>query len=251
MSNKDQYQEVFKEFLLESPQAIDYCRSRGLSKKQVEQNIIGFCPAYYTYKFPLLQGRITVAIRDAHGIIIGFAGRKAEWTKPFLENHYIKTMGTEFGHKNIKKWDNAKWINESFAKGEILFHLDQAIPHIRKKGYAIIVEGYFDALVLSSKGIKNVVCTCGVAFTNYHIALLRRYTTNIVLFFDADKAGHIANEKAINALDSVNMKSHSVILPEGYDPDELVLKYSAKKIQKAMDNMVINDRRVLNIKVGT
>lgn len=76
-----------------------------------------------------------------------------------------------------------------YIKGKNLYGLNKAKDDIRKKDFALIVEGYFDLISLWNSGIRNVVATLGTALTRDHLDLLRRYCVDVVALFDPDEAG--------------------------------------------------------------
>lgn len=249
--SKADTQNVFKQFLLQSPEGIRYCKERGITKKNVEDGLVGLCPAAYAYRFPLLQGRLTVTIKDAHGNIVAFAGRQADWLTEFVERQYLKQAKLEDAHKFIVHWNRIKWVNEPYDKRFHLFNLDAAKDNIRSKNYAIIVEGYLDSIIAHNYGMRNVVATCGTALTEYQIALLSRYCDNIVVMYDTDanSAGQIACESAIKKIEKRELNGFGVQLPLGTDPDDIIMKYGKDKLEAAIDNLVYkNEKKILRVK---
>lgn len=153
--------------------------------------------------YDLFRGRVIFPILDLRGRVTGFGGR---------------TQGDE----------QPKYLNSSesflFQKSKILYGLMQAQKHIREKDEAILVEGYFDVVALHGAGIRNVVATCGTALTPEHLQLLKRLTSRIVVLFDADKAGRSATVRAMELGLGSGWVLHGASLPDGLDPDEMVLK---------------------------
>lgn len=160
------------------------------------------------------RGRIMFPIRDVHGNTVGFTAR----IMPSLESDpnsggkYINTPQTEF-----------------YNKSRILYGLDMAKREIRSKDSVVLVEGNMDVISCHEHGMKNVVAASGTALTVEQIALLRRFTENISLSFDADKAGEMAAEKGIGLLLSTGMNVRVIHLPPGAgkDPDEAIRKNPA------------------------
>ncbi|MCK5074823.1 MAG: DNA primase [Calditrichia bacterium] len=151
------------------------------------------------------RGRIMFPIIDLSGNILGFGGRilKAEEK-------------------------SAKYINSPesliYKKSEILFGLFHSRETIREKNNAIFTEGYLDVLQLYQNGIKNVVATSGTAFTEKQARLIKRFTSNIDLCFDSDKAGLNAIMKAGLLILNYDFEVKVILLPGGEDPDSFVLK---------------------------
>lgn len=145
--------------------------------------------------------RVMFPIRDVKGRVVGFGGR---------------TMGD----------GEPKYLNSpetpAFRKGETLYLLDAAGEHIRKRGYAVVVEGYFDAVACHRAGVKNAVATLGTALTPSHLRLLGRYSKNVLLVFDADEAGMKAAQRSLDVFQPTTMTAKVAMLPPGDDPDSLV-----------------------------
>lgn len=156
-------------------------------------------PGYYD----LFRGRVIFPILDLRGRVTGFGGR---------------TQGDE----------KPKYLNSSesslFQKNKILYGLMQAQKHIREKDEAILVEGYFDVVALHGAGIRNVVATCGTALTPEHLQLLKRLCSRVVVLFDADQAGRSATLRAMELGLAAGWVLHGASLPDGLDPDEMVLQ---------------------------
>ena len=147
------------------------------------------------------RDRVMFPIRDARGRAIGFGGR---------------TMGDE----------QPKYLNSPetplFRKGETLYLLDVASEHVRKRGYSVITEGYFDAIACHTAGVKNAVATLGTALTAAHLRLLSRFSKNVLLVFDSDAAGIKAAERSLDIFLGTDMTAKVALLPAGDDPDSLV-----------------------------
>ena len=128
--------------------------------------------------FNQFHGRLIFPIHSEQGNTIGFGGRLV-----------------------VDKPNVAKYINSTdsklFHKKNSLYNLHRAKNSIRENNMVVLVEGYFDVIGLYQKDIKNVVAPLGTSFTNEQAKLVRRFTNNIVIFFDADNAGKEAAFKAL------------------------------------------------------
>jgi DNA primase len=94
------------------------------------------------------------------------------------------------------------------------------------------VEGYFDALALHHFGFENTVATLGTALTSQHGRLLTRYTENVIVFYDADKAGKAATFKSYMPLvGESNLMIKALSLEDSKDPDEFFKKHSKKEME--------------------
>jgi DNA primase len=154
-----------------------------------------------TGMYDVFRNRIMIPIRNPKGNIVGFGGRGMKDEKP----KYLNSPQSEV-----------------FDKGRLLFGLSQAEKSIREKGFAIIVEGYFDQMTLFQHGFRNTVATLGTALTEHHAELLKRYTDQIVVIFDGDKAGMQASKRSMGPLLSNGFQPKLVRIPGGADPDSYV-----------------------------
>jgi DNA primase catalytic core len=129
--------------------------------------------------YDTMQNRLTIALHDRRGVVIGYSGR---------------AMGDQ----------RAKYINppdtELFKKNEYVFGIHQAERAIRTEGFVYLVEGYFNVMRLYQNDICNVVACMGTALTDEQIRIIKRYTKAVVLLYDADSAGLKATKSAIKRL---------------------------------------------------
>jgi DNA primase len=139
---------------------------------------------------------------DQYGEVIGIVGR------------------TILSEEERKRREIAKYKNTHFSKGKYLFGLDKAKSAIVREGEAVVVEGQFDTIFAHSKGICNVVAIGASNLTFEQFALLYRYTDNVVMLLDDDKAGVAGAEKAVKDFGEIaNVRRGS--LPAGVkDLDE-------------------------------
>jgi DNA primase len=117
-----------------------------------------------------------------------------------------------------------KYINspqtEVYDKSRVLFALNKAKNAIRKEDLAIVVEGQMDAISCHQHGFTNVVASSGTALTTEQVALIKRFTSNVALAFDMDKAGQMAADRGIREVLAQELNLKIIILPNGKDPDE-------------------------------
>ncbi len=219
----------FQQTLLRTPEALDYVvKKRGLNRQTIADFSVGYAPdggktlvtalekrgfsrnelsdAGLVNRFggDLYRGRMTVALMDGSGEVVGFTGRiiRDEPNAP----KYLNTPQTLL-----------------FDKSRHIFGLSQAKEAIRKSDAAVIVEGNLDVVSSHQAGVKNVVATAGTAMTEHHLKALSRLAGRIRIAFDGDKAGLAATERAIEIAQRVGVELEVVTLPEGAkDPDELI-----------------------------
>lgn len=177
------------------------------------------------------RGRIMFPISDTSGRVIAFSGRI-------------------FGRDDTTE---AKYINSPdtplFNKSNVLFGIDKAKLAIRKKGYAVVVEGQLDLLMSHQIGIDNTVAVSGTALSSTtvdssntlnNLGLIRRLTTNVIFAFDGDSAGiRAAGRSALIAL-SLDMQVKIAVLPESKDPADIIKEDANKwkEILKTSTNII-------------
>lgn len=226
-----------------------YFKSRNLSNKITNNNLIAFCPSYSRYEFSLLKGRLIVPIKDVHGNIIALAGRQI----PELKEQTVQAFWDLYGHEpakcadKINKWNKGKWINEPYQKNKNLFFLDIAKNMARQKNYLILTEGYFDVYSFYDNGLENVVALCGTAISDYQVALASRYCDNLVVVMDADDAGKIASEKVVNKIEELGLNAIRLFLPMGMDPDDFAQNYEVSSLDETIQKMIESGKKTLYI----
>ncbi|MEG3898240.1 MULTISPECIES: DNA primase [unclassified Microcoleus] len=167
------------------------------------------------------RNRIIIPIRDTQGRVIGFGGRALGDEQP----KYLNSPETEL-----------------FDKGKTLFALDTAKTAIGKADRAVVVEGYFDAIALQAAGISNAVASLGTALSLNQVRQLLRYTDSkqIILNFDADKAGTQAAERAIGEIEKLAYQGEVQLrvlnIPDGKDADEYLKTYSPEQYRELLEN---------------
>jgi len=125
-------------------------------------------------------------------------------------------------------WQEPKYLNSSetllYSKRKILFNLDKAQLPIMDEGYAILVEGQMDCIVLFEAGIRNVVAGSGTAFSEEQALLLWRYTDRVVLNYDSDEAGMNAANKAKELLTKFGFEVEVMWLEADTDPAAFIME---------------------------
>ena len=134
-------------------------------------------------------------------------------------------------------YEQAKYLNSPdtpiFSKSAVLYGLDKAKESIRKNNFSVLVEGQMDLILSHQAGYKNTIASSGTALSDSTMAkenavsnleLVRRLSNNIVLAFDADRAGFNASNRAAKIALSLGMDVKVVSMPEGIDPADLISK---------------------------
>ncbi|MFZ2149792.1 MAG: DNA primase [Minisyncoccia bacterium] len=246
----------FENNLKDNKEILDYLKARGLNEKSIKDFRIGYAKLDWRLLYEYLKsknftdketeraglakspedkgkgmydrfrGRIMFPIADSSGRVVAFSGR----------------IFTDDGK-------SAKYLNSPetpvFSKNAVLYGIDKAKEAIRKNNFSILVEGQMDLILSHQAGYRNTVATSGTALSDStvskenvvsNLGLVRRLSQNMVLAFDADKAGASATIRAGKIALSLGMDVKVVEIPEGVDPADLISKEGADKWKEAIKN---------------
>ena len=167
-----------------------------------------------------------------------------------IQNLSGKTIA--FGARILSEEKNQpKYINSPetslYIKSNTLYGLYQSKNTIRKMDNCYLVEGYTDVIALFQIGIENVVASSGTSLTTNQIKLVSRYTKNITILFDGDKAGVSASLRGMDLILENDMNVKVVSFPEGYDPDSFSKKVGKQKFEEFL---IQNETNLISFKVN-
>jgi DNA primase len=135
--------------------------------------------------------------------------------------------------------DLPKYLNSPetpiYIKSSILYHLDRAKEALRERDFAVLVEGYMDAIAVARAGISNVVASCGTSLTEPQVKLLNRFTRRIIVNYDPDTAGQAATERSLAILLEQGAEVRVLALPGGKDPDSFIRSEGAAAYTKLLN----------------
>jgi DNA primase len=223
-----------------------YLERRGLAAEVAEEYGLGFAP--FT-KEPLLESLHALGLEDARLIAAGLAMRREESGEvvPRFRGRLLFPIAdvrgrvVGFGGRILGDGE-PKYLNspesDVFHKGTLLYLLDRARTAIRTDGHAVVVEGYVDAIRLHAAGITCAVAPLGTALTSEQARVLRRYTKQVLLAYDADTPGLKSTFRAGDELLRQGSAVSVVTLPAGEDPDTLVAKGGAAAFRELMGQAV-------------
>lgn len=181
---------------------VDYAKTKGFTEKELQQAGLT-ARSYRGGVQDMFRGRLMIPLQDPQGRLIGFTARLLE-DDPQAPK-YINTPQTVL-----------------YDKSRHIYGLHLAKEAIRKSKFVVLVEGNLDVISSHQAGVQQVVATAGTALTEPHLKALSRFTGDIRLSFDADKAGLAATERAIPIASRVNVSLSIIPMPPGQDPDELI-----------------------------
>lgn len=205
-------------------------RDRDVTDETIEQLALGYAPATREGLTSLLLKRgfpLPTIVRS--GLVVERdSGEKIDRFRNRLMVPICRDTGSviAFGGRAMESDQQPKYLNSPetpiYSKGRVLYGLHLSKAAIRRVGYAVLVEGYFDFAQALQGGVSAVVASCGTALTAAQAQLLRRYATKVVLSFDPDAAGQGAAVRSCDLLVGEGFQVNVAVLPAGEDPDTFV-----------------------------
>lgn len=200
---------------------INFMKKRNVSLSKLEQvGLISPSSGNNSGYYDRFRGRIIFPIYNLNGLVIGFGGRIIDDT--LKAPKYLNSPETKI-----------------FQKSKLLYGMNIARDEVRRKDLVILVEGYMDVIAAHQKGIKNTVASLGTAFTADQARMLKRYTDNVVIAYDADEAGQEAALRGLSILHENGCKIKILTLPEKSDPDDYIRKHGPEKFIHSIKNQAV------------
>ena len=244
-----QAQIYFSKNIFNSLEALNYMDNRGYLEVDLRKFGIGFSEnkwdgllSYLTNKGYSIDDllELGLVIKNENGNIFDYFRNRIIFP---IYNDNMKIVG--FGGRTINTDENTpKYLNSPeskiFKKGKELFGLLNRGEHIRKRGVAILMEGYLDVLTAHKNGFEFAVASLGTAFTIEQAEYLKRYATNVIIAYDNDSAGKNATVKAANILKKYDFNIRCLTIDgEVKDPDEYLKKYGKKAFLKLLKTTTV------------
>ena len=218
-------------------QAREHLDGRGVTGETVARLGLGFAPPNGDSLLTHLRGRgysDTVLIRS--GLAAAREGRPlVDRFRNRLMVPIARDTGSvvAFGARALQKDQQPKYLNSPetaiYSKSRTLYGLHVSKSAIRKTGYAVLVEGYFDLAQVLQAGVEHVVASCGTAVNEQQVRLLKRFAPKVIVSFDPDPAGAAAAARSGELLLAEGMQVNVAILDEGEDPDTCIQKHGAAR----------------------
>lgn len=211
--------------------AREYLEARGISDETQKAFHIGFSPDKWDSLLNVLrekgiddqlieQSGLVSVNEEKDRVFDRFRGRIMF---PVLD---VNGRPVAFGARSLDPDDQPKYLNSpetaAYTKGNHLYGLFQGKDEMRKKKFAILVEGYLDLIALYQFGIRNTAASLGTAFTPDQSRLLSRFAKKVVINYDGDAAGIKAARRAIEHLLPQEFDIKILVLPDGKDPDDFI-----------------------------
>jgi len=221
-----------------------YLEDRGLNAEASSRFGIGYAPSggdtllrvfqpKYAEKLLVESGLIS---RDQSGRLFDRFRRRI--TFPIAnESGKIVAFGCRALADELPKYLNSP-ESPIYSKSNVLYHMDRAKEGIRRQEFAILVEGYMDAIAVARAGLTNVVASCGTSLAEPQIKLLGRFTKRIIVNYDPDVAGQAATERSLTMLLEQDFEVRVLALPplgdKKADPDLFIREQGAEAYVKAL-----------------
>jgi DNA primase len=222
-----------------------YLEDRGLDKDAIARFGIGYAPSggdallrhlKHQYNEKLLVESGLVSRDQSAGRLFDRFRRRITFP---ISNDSGKIVA--FGARALGD-DMPKYLNSPetpiYSKSNVLYHMDRAKEGIRRQDFAILVEGYMDAIAVARAGISNVVASCGTSLAEPQIKLLGRFTRRVIVNYDPDTAGQTATERSLALLLEQDFEVRVLALPpvgnKKADPDLFIREMGADAYLKLL-----------------
>jgi DNA primase len=206
---------------LEGKAARAYLEDRGLDKDAIARFGIGYAPSGGDSLLRFLKSKYKEQLLIESGLVSRDQSGGARMYDRFrrritfpIANDSGKIVA--FGCRALGD-DQPKYLNSPetpiYSKSNVLYHLDRAKEALRRADFAVLVEGYMDAIAVARAGISNVVASCGTSLAEPQIKLLSRFTKRVIVNYDPDTAGQLATERSISLLLENDFEVRVLALP--------------------------------------
>lgn len=220
--------------------ALAYLEDRGLDRDALLRFGLGFAPSGGDALLRRLKPKAPEKLLEASGLFSrDQSGRLYDRFRRRIMFPISNESGKviAFGGRAMGD-DMPKYLNSPetpiYSKSNVLYHLDRAKESLRQNDFAILVEGYMDAIGVARAGFLNVVASCGTSLADPQIKLLSRFTRRVVVNYDPDTAGQTATERSIGLLLEKEFDVRVLRLPGGADPDLFLRKEGAEAYRKLL-----------------
>ena len=216
-----------------------YYRNRGIEDTTIKQWSLGWAPSGKT---ALVDAARAAGYKDEYLVAAGLAIQQdnGSLVDKFRERvmfpiHSVSGRVIAYSGRTLKADNPAKYVNspetEIYIKSRNLLGIYFAKSEIAKADRCILVEGNVDVVMMHQMGITNVVASCGTSLTEEQIRLIGKFTQNITIMYDGDKAGLHAAIRAISLILREGMNPRVVFLPDGDDPDSFSRKHTLEEVR--------------------
>ena len=221
-----------------------YFRSRNISDETIAKFGLGWAPEGRSnalieaataagYKMEYLLAAGLAVQREDGSVVDRFRGRA------MFPIHTVSGRVIAFSGRTLHADLAAKYLNSSdseiYTKSKILLGIYFAKSEISRLGKCIVVEGNVDMVMMHQLGLCNVVAPCGTALTEEQVHLIHRFTEDLTIMFDGDRAGIKAALSKIDMVLAEGLNVRIVLLPDGEDPDSFCRAHTLEEVRQYID----------------
>jgi len=222
-----------------------YLEDREIDNKTIERFGIGYAPSDGDALLRLLKQKYPEKLLTESGLISRGedSGRFFDRFRRRITFPIANDSGkiVAFGCRALGD-EQPKYLNSPetpiYSKSNVLYHLDRAKEALRRSDFAILVEGYMDAIAVARAGISNVVASCGTSLAEPQIKLLSRFTKRVIINYDPDTAGQAATERSVALLLEQDFEVRVLALPpvgdKKADPDLFIRERGAEEYTRLL-----------------
>jgi DNA primase len=230
---------------LEGKAARAYLEDRGLDTKAIDRFGIGYAPSDGDALLRVLKQKYPEKLLVESGLISrgDQGGRMFDRFRRRITFPIANDSGkiVAFGARALGD-DQPKYLNSPetpiYSKSNVLYHMDRAKEALRRSDFAVLVEGYMDAIAVARAGISNVVASCGTSLAEPQIKLLSRFTKRVIINYDPDNAGQLAAERSVSLLLEQDFEVRVLALPpvgdKKADPDLFIRERGVEEYTKLL-----------------
>ncbi|WP_462405580.1 DNA primase [Gracilibacillus sp. Marseille-QA3620] len=220
--------------------ALEYLLERGFTMESIEKFQLGYSLDSWDYVHNFLKKRdFSIERMEKAGLLV-----RRENGENYFDRFRNRIMfpifdrqgnTIAFSGRALAAGDEPKYLNSPetplFNKSKVVYNYHLARPFIRKKGAAILFEGFADCISADRAEVHNGIATMGTALTEQHIQLLKRSTDTIIICYDSDAPGIEAANKTADMIRDNGLHVKIALMPNGYDPDDYIKEFGEEKFQ--------------------
>lgn len=219
---------------------LNYLHSRGLDDETIKGFGLGWAPSGWT---PLTDAALAEGYKTEYMVEAGLCvqSENGRVTDRFHERamfpiHSMAGRVIAYSGRTLHNDGNiAKYVNSPetpiYVKSRALYGIWLAKGEISKADKCFLAEGNVDVVSMHQLGLRNVVASCGTSLTEEQIRIIKKFTNNITVMYDGDKAGIHAAQRAIGMILKEGMNVSLVLFPDGDDPDSFCRKHTLEEVQ--------------------
>jgi DNA primase len=225
--------------------ARNYLQKRGIDSKLTESFRLGFAEDdYHSLEKHLRQSQAPLQLAVDAGLLGDRKDGKGQYdifrNRLMFPIFEVDGGVIGFGGRTLDDVQKPKYLNSResplFHKSKALYGIHKARKEIQRLDQVVVVEGFMDVLSMHQHGFSHTVGVLGTALSDEHLERLKRFSKNIVLLFDSDRAGRDAVEGSLERIFHHGMRARVVQLPQDKDPDDYLKQESgASKMKELLE----------------